>query len=114
MLPGPGSTSISVPLRFSHKPPEARIWLIAMNLAPPVPKKVMVSLDGLSSVMTNLTIEDSCIFYNPCLQRGRLVISAVIASGAKQSIIVSEIASSLMILAITVCLIKRSIVPFDA
>ena len=56
--------SISVPLRFSHKPPEARIWLATIILAPPVPKKVIVSGDEFSSSMVNITIEDSHIFYN--------------------------------------------------
>ena len=41
--PGPGSTSISVPPRFSHMPPEARSWLITTNRAPAVPRKVIVS-----------------------------------------------------------------------
>jgi len=64
MLPGPGSRSISVPLKFSHKPPEARIWLATIILAPAVPRKVMVSLDGLLSAITNVTIGHGCNFYN--------------------------------------------------
>jgi len=35
-----------------------------MILAPPVPRKVMVSSDELSSFTTNVTIEQSGIFYN--------------------------------------------------
>jgi len=63
MVPGPGSRSISVPLKSSHKPPEARIWLATIILAPAVPRKVMVSLDGLLAAIANVTIEHSCIFY---------------------------------------------------
>ena len=53
-----------MPLRLSHKPPEARIWLATIILAPAVPRKVMVSLDGLSSFIANVTIEQGNIFYN--------------------------------------------------
>lgn len=64
MVPGPGSRSISVPLKLSHKPPEARIWLATIILAPAVPRKVMVSLGRLLSSMVSVTIEHSCIFHN--------------------------------------------------
>jgi len=64
MVPGPESRSISVPLKLSHKPPEARIWLPTIILAPAVPRKVIVSLDVLPSSIANVTIEHSCIFYN--------------------------------------------------
>ena len=64
MLPGPGSTSISVPLRFNHKPPEAASCLATMNLAPAVPRKVMVSPDGFLFSTADLTIEYSRVFYN--------------------------------------------------
>ncbi len=53
-----------MPLRLSHRPPEARNWLATIILAPAVPRKVMVSLDGLLSSIANVTIEHSCIFYN--------------------------------------------------
>jgi hypothetical protein len=56
--------SISVPLKFSHKPPVARSWLIIMNLAPPVPRKVTVSLKGLFSSIVNINIEYGRLFYN--------------------------------------------------
>ncbi|MBA7549301.1 hypothetical protein ES705_41780 [subsurface metagenome] len=64
MVPGPGSRSISVPLKLSHRPPEARIWLATIILAPAVPRKVMVSLDGLLASIASVTIEHGCIFYN--------------------------------------------------
>ena len=48
MQPGPGSMRISVPLRFSQMPPEASSWLATTILAPPVPRKVMVSAGGFS------------------------------------------------------------------
>jgi len=35
-----------------------------MNLAPPVPRKVIVSLEGLLSFTAIVTIEDSPVFYN--------------------------------------------------
>jgi len=52
-----------VPLKLSHKPPEARIWLATIILAPAVPRKVIVSLDGLLASIANVTIEHSYIFY---------------------------------------------------
>ena len=58
MQPGPGSTSISVPSKLSHRPPEARSCLVTTNLAPAVPRKVMVSPEGLLSTMAYVTIED--------------------------------------------------------
>ena len=64
MVPGPGSRSILVPLRLSHKPPEARIWLATIILAPAVPRKVIVSLDGLLSVIASVTIEHWSVSYN--------------------------------------------------
>ncbi len=38
--------------------------LAAIILAPAVPRKVMVLLDGLLSSIANVTIEHGCIFYN--------------------------------------------------
>jgi len=35
-----------------------------MNLAPAVPRKVIVSLDGFLSAIANVTIGHGCIFYN--------------------------------------------------
>ena len=53
-----------MPLKLSHKPPEARIWLATIILAPAVPRKVIVSLDGLLSSIADVTIERGCTFYN--------------------------------------------------
>ena len=67
MLPGPGSISISVPLKFSHRPPEAASCLVTINLAPAVPRKVIVSVEISLLLMPGITIsiiEDRAPFYN--------------------------------------------------
>ena len=64
MVPGPGSRSISLPLRLSHKPPEARIWLATIILAPAVPRKVMLSPGRVLSSIAKVTIEHGSVFYN--------------------------------------------------
>jgi hypothetical protein len=51
-----------VPLRLNHNPPEAKNWLIIINLAPPVPRKVMVSAEGLLPFMANKIIGYPDIF----------------------------------------------------
>ena len=56
-----------MPFKFSHKPPEARIWLATITLAPPVPRKVMV-LVGLFSFTANVNIDYGCIFYNQIIR----------------------------------------------
>ncbi len=55
--PGPGSRRISVPSRLSHNPPEASNWVDVIILAPPVPRKVMVSGGGLFSSIVIVTIK---------------------------------------------------------
>ena len=86
MQPGPGSTSISVPFRFSHKPPEARIWDIIMNLAPPVPRKVIVSPGGVLVFIDNVTIDDNRMFDNAGLSIPLTPeeLSTTIATGSKK------------------------------
>ena len=64
MVPGPGSRSISVPLKLSHKPPDARIWLATIILAPAVPRKVMVLFEELLASIVKVTIEHGYTFYN--------------------------------------------------
>ena len=56
-----------MPPEFSHMPPEARIWLATIILAPPVPRKVIISPDGLLFSTTDVTIEQGDTFYNRCL-----------------------------------------------
>ena len=81
MVPGPGSRSILVPLKSSHKPPEARIWLATIILAPAVPRKVMLSLDRLPSSIANVTIEYGCGFYNLACCEMEIKLSKLILMG---------------------------------
>jgi hypothetical protein len=43
--------SIWVPLMFSQIPPEAASCRLTMNLAPAVPRKVIVSVEAFSFIM---------------------------------------------------------------
>ncbi|GAJ15110.1 unnamed protein product [marine sediment metagenome] len=53
-----------MPSKFSHKPPEAKTWEIMVNLAPPVPKKVIIFSGELLPSMANVTIRYRGTFYN--------------------------------------------------
>lgn len=44
--PGPGSSKICVPPKFIQAPPVANNCLATVNLAPPVPRNNIVSLDS--------------------------------------------------------------------